>query len=220
MTYEGLRIIIRRKYINMTAKKRRKKINNMDFTIISNNCWGGFIYQSYGLKYTSPTIGCFFMAEDYIKFISDIKKYMKLKLEFIKATESHSFEIIKKKPNFGLYPIGRLGDVEIHFLHYKSEDEAKEKWITRAKRINYNKILYKFNDQNGCTKELIEKFSKMNLKNKICFTSKNYALDNVIFINSSKKYKEIKASYEPFGSSKYININNLINNLVEENNNI
>ena len=214
MTYEGLRLKLRKKYINLTAKWRRKKIKDSNFTIISNNCWGGFIYQSYGLKYNTPTIGLFFMAEDYLRFISNIKKYIKMELEFIKPNESHSYEMIKYKSNFGTYPIGRLGDVEIHFLHYKSDKEAKEKWERRAKRINYEKILYKFSNQNNCSDELIEKFSKMKLKNKICFTSKKYSLENVIYIKTSRKYKEIKASYEPFGNNRYININNVINNLI------
>lgn len=213
MTYEGLRIKTRRNYIKFTAKIRRKKIKKMDFTIISNNCWGGFIYQSYGLEYNTPTIGLFFMAEDYIKFISDIKEYLKKEIKFIEPNKSHSYELIKSKSNFGTYPIGCLGDVEIHFLHYKTQDEAKEKWERRVKRINYNKILYKFNDQNACTEDLLKKFVELPLENKICFTCKEYNLKNTICIKQPKRYKEIQASYEPFGKNKYININDLINKL-------
>lgn len=216
MTYEGLRLFIRKHYINATFKKRRKKIKNCDFTIISNNCWGGLIYQSYGLQYNTPTVGLFFMANDYIKFISNLKEYMKKELIFIKPEDSHSYEDIKNKSNFGTYPIGCLGDVEIHFLHYKTEQEASEKWNRRKERINFKRILYKFNDQNACTKELLEKFSKLPLKNKICFTSKQYNLENTIYIKNSRKYSEIKASYEPFGKSRYVNMNEIINNLVCE----
>lgn len=213
MTYEGLRIKLRRNYIKLTAKNRRKKINNTDFTIISNNCWGGFIYQSYGIPYNTPTIGMFFMAEDYIRFISKMKEYLKNKLEFIEPKKSHSYELIKNKGDFGTYPIGCLGDIEIHFLHYKTPEEAREKWTRRTKRINYNKILYKFNDQNACSEDLLKKFSEMPLKNKICFTCKEHNLKDTICIKQPKKYKSVMASYEPFGKSKYINVNELINNL-------
>ena len=213
MTYEGIRIKIRRFYFNATKKIRRKRINCEDFTIISNNCWGGLVYQSYGLKYNTPTAGLFFMAEDYIRFISDIKKYLNMELYFIEPIKSHSYEVIKHKSNFGTYPIGCLGDVEIHFLHYKTPEEAKEKWERRAKRINFNKILYKFNDQNNCSKELLQKFVELPFKNKICFTSKKYDVENTIHIKSIIKYDEIKASYEPIGKSRYININELINKL-------
>lgn len=57
---------------NVECYKNRRKLKNTEFTIISNNCWGGFIYQKYGLKYQSPTIGLFFMGKDYIKFCSNV----------------------------------------------------------------------------------------------------------------------------------------------------
>lgn len=63
--------------------KRRKKIKYKDFSIISNNCWGGFVYQLFGLKYVTPTIGLFIVEKDYIKFCADLKGYLAKNLEFI-----------------------------------------------------------------------------------------------------------------------------------------
>ena len=58
------------KYLRLKyANKRQNELNNKDFTIISNNCWGGMIYESYNLEKQSPTVGLFFMAKDYIDFI-------------------------------------------------------------------------------------------------------------------------------------------------------
>lgn len=213
VTYEGIRLKIRKSYINLTAKYRRKKIIHDDFTIISNNCWGGMIYQSYGIENKTPTIGLFFMAEDYIKFVYDIKKYISLTLKFIEPEETKYIEYFKKHDKFGKYPIGRLGDIEIHFLHYNSNEEALTKWNRRVKRINWDKIIFKFNDQNLCTPELIKKFCELEVKNKICFTTKQYNYKNLYHIKSLFKYPHIKASYEPFGKSFYVNINNLINKL-------
>lgn len=51
ISVETIRMKVRRFYMNKTARYRRKRIHQTDFTIISNNCWGGFIYQSYGLDY-------------------------------------------------------------------------------------------------------------------------------------------------------------------------
>lgn len=39
---------------------RRKKLNNTDFTIISNNCWGGVCYEYFGMEKATPTVGMFF----------------------------------------------------------------------------------------------------------------------------------------------------------------
>ena len=41
------------------ADNRRSKLNNTDFSIISNNCWGGSVYRHYGIPYLSPTVGLY-----------------------------------------------------------------------------------------------------------------------------------------------------------------
>ena len=211
---EGIRLKIRRKYIEYTAKRRRKLMENTDFTIISNNCWGGFIYQSYDISYNTPTIGLYFMADDYIKFISDLSWYINAKLEFIEPVTSRYYKTLKNDKNFGKYPIGKLYDIEIMFLHYKDEQEALEKWTRRCERINWERMLVKFNDQNGCKETHLKLFEQLPIKNKICFTSKEYnEFKNTIYIKSSSKQESVLASQEPFGHSKYININKLLNML-------
>lgn len=212
---ETIRIKIRRFYIRKTAKLRRKKINNSDFTIISNNCWGGFIYQSYNLKYNSPLVGLFFMADDYIEFVSDIKKWIYKSIEFIDFEKSKYYDNFKKWDKFGKYPIGKFenSNIEIHFLHYSSEKEVLDNWERRLRRINWNKVLYKFNDQNLCTIDHLKKFSELPYENKICFTSKDYKLKDIIYIKTTKCFHGIPTSYEPFGQSNKVNINERINNL-------
>ena len=58
------------------CKARRKQLLFTDFTIISNNCWGGLVYQYFGLPYTSPTVGLFIMDDDYIKFLENLDYYL------------------------------------------------------------------------------------------------------------------------------------------------
>ena len=208
--YEVLRLKLRKYYIKATYKRRKKKINCEDFTIISNNCWAGFVYQSYGIQYNTPTIGLYFLAEDYIKFVYNIKEYLNYELKFIAIKETRNTNI---KKELLTYPIGKLKDIEIHFMHYKTQEEAKEKWERRCKRINWDKILYKFSNQNMCTQKHIEEFMKLPVKNKICFVNKDYKIDGIIHIRQLFNSKSIKASYEPFGNNRKININNIINNL-------
>lgn len=211
MNYETVRLKIRKYYIKATHKKRNKKIKNKDFTIISNNCWGGTVYQSYGLKYNTPTVGLYFIADDYIKFIYNIKEYLSYDLQFIKFSESKKAKLTGEKLN---YPVGKLKDIEIYFMHYKTEEEAKEKWNRRKKRINWNKIIYKFSNQNFCTQKNIEDFMELPSENKICFVNdEQYNIKGTILIKQLFSSKDIKASYEPFGNSKKININDYINEL-------
>lgn len=221
-TYEGLRLKFLKYWRVGLANWRKKQLNGTDFTIISNNCWGGMIYESYNLPKESPTVGLFFMAEDYIEFLSDLKEYINGKLEFIEPQTSRWKDMpqISGDKRFGSYPVGVLSNgknsIEVFFLHYHSEQEAREKWQRRIRRINWDKLLIKFNDQNGCTEDEVSKFLRLPFKNKIFFTCKQWENENreeYICIHQFPKHDFIMASYEPFGNNKYCNVTDIINNL-------
>ncbi len=215
-TFEGLRLKLLKYPRIVGARYRRKKLIDTNFTIISNNCWGGMIYESYNLPKQSPTVGLFFMASDYIKFISDLRNYLSEELIFIEPTESKWKNQVCEDKRFGTYPIGRLKDIEIFFLHYHSVEEAKTKWERRCRRINWNRMIVKFNDQNNCTEQELESFIKMPYKHKIFFTCKDWNIHDdgeIIKIRQLFNRSYIQASYEPYGASKYLNINDLINSL-------
>ena len=228
MTYEGLRLKVLEFYRKIPANYRRRRLKNTDFTIISNNCWGGMIYESYNLSKQSPTVGLFFMANDYIKFVSDLKGYLNGELTFIAPMESRwkNMSQVSSDKRFGSYPIGHLtngkSSVEIFFLHYHSEQQAREKWERRCKRVNWDRILVKFNDQNCCTEKEIEAFCRLTYQNKIFFTSKHwpdeekykkFIGDGYCYIKQWPKQDFIMASYEPFGKNKYMNISEVLNNI-------
>lgn len=72
----------------------------------------------------------------------------------------------------------------------------------------------KFNDQNGCTEEHIKAFDELPYDNKICFTVKEYPqYKSVVRIKAPKSHEFIRASYEPFGKSKFIDITKLLNHI-------
>lgn len=45
-------------------------------------------YESYNLPKQTPTVGMFFMVEEYIEFLSDLKGYINGELTFINSEES------------------------------------------------------------------------------------------------------------------------------------
>ncbi len=144
----------------------RKKLNSTDFTIISNNCWGSFTYQKYGIKYLSPTVGLFILGCDFVKLCANYEEYFNQKLQFIDWEQSSYYNQIKNdKP----YPVARLGDIEIYFMHYHSEQEAADKWYRRVKRINKNHLIFKLSQRECCSKQDIEKFISLPLQHKVCF---------------------------------------------------
>lgn len=151
----------------------KKKIKSRDFTVISNNCWAGRLYQYLDMPYLSPTVGLYFFADDYIKFVKNIKYYMSLDLKFIRYQDSRHRDLIVQK-NETHVPIGVLDDVEIMFLHYKSETEACEKWNRRRARINWDNIYFKFSKMNACTDQHLKAFDSLEYEKKFMLVPKGY----------------------------------------------
>lgn len=216
---ETVKIKLRRNYMIITQKLRRNKIINDNFTIISNNCWAGFIYQSYNLPYNTPTIGMFIVAEDYIRFISNLDYYLSVKKwKKVEPRDSKWYEQLCNISKYGQYPIARIDDIELHLLHYSSIDEAKKAWDRRKKRINKKYVLYKFSEMNLCTEKDIINFQNLKYKNKICFISSQFKelANEYTYIVSKKNKPQLAASEEPFGNSLKVNINKILNNLEVE----
>lgn len=218
---EAVRLKFRNKiYIPFTAKKRARKLKCKDFTVISNNCWGGTVYESYGMKKLSPTVGMFIMPKDYIKFAGNLHYYLNQHLSFVKADDSKWKSELCHKANFGTYLIGKLSDIELHMLHYHEESVARAKWESRVKRVNFEKMIVKFNDQNGATPKDIEDFMQLPIKNKLCFVSdKRFCVsEGVILVKQPKRCGSmgIKASREPFGDKKHFKLTDYINALGED----
>ena len=172
-TTERLLRKISQKMIPVLAPYRRKRLNNTDFSIISNNCWGGVCYEWFGLQKLSPTVGTYFFADDYIKFVSNLKYYTSLDIEMIDAKDSRYSDELKKRNQMNV-PVGKLGDVEIVFLHYKDPDIAKDKWSRRVKRINWENLILKFSYMNCCTDEHIHQFEKIDGYKSFVFVSKPF----------------------------------------------
>ena len=112
----------------------RKKVHAEDVTILSQNCIGGVFYHDMGMQFLSPTINTFIPEPGYLRMVLNLREYMAMEPEIHWGEE---------------YPIGMLGDVQIHFMHYKTCQEARESWLRRVKRINYDKILVLCTDRDG-----------------------------------------------------------------------
>lgn len=224
MTIEGLRLRLKKIPRIGFSSIRKKKLRDTNFTIISNNCWAGMIYESYSLPKQTPTVGLFFMPEDYLLFLEHLPLFLSssASLSFIKPSNSRWFSFMKNQRSFGTYPIGVLKveegsatiSVEIFFMHYASPEEAKQKWERRLKRINWNRLLVKFDDQNGCSSNEIYKFESLPFKNKICFVSSPHPdCRSAVLIEKTSRFGYVPTSYEPFGKSRNCDITQIINNL-------
>lgn len=201
------KIIFRRnsfKYIESTYEH-----NDNQFVVTSNNCWGAEIYKKLNKEYNTPFVGLYIYAPDYLKLLQNFDALMLKKIVF---TDKSKW--LQRNAN---YPIGLIDDIEIHFLHYKSEDEATSKWERRLERMNEikNKDLFFFKicDRDEASMEIINEFHKLSFKNKISF-----AVMDILNVNHLK-VKEYDEHYNcvPDGvnlfniSNKYTDVVNWLN---------
>jgi len=157
---------------NIHLKRIRKKIKNKDFSIICNNCVGGFIYHDLGMKFLSPTINLYMRSDDFVTFAKNLEYY----------TSCEIIQIEDKNKNF---PVGKIvakdenhQDIILNFAHYDNFEIAKSKWQERVKRINYDNIyvILEFYD-NVYSESILKDFQEIQYKNKIIITHKKY--DNI-----------------------------------------
>lgn len=148
-------------------------------SIISSNCIGGIISHDLGLRFMSPTINLTIPTDKFFKFITNLNHY--LGCELINVPEK---EIEKGSP------VGKIDDVEIVFVHYKTFEEAKEKWDKRKKRINFDN-LYIMLPLGGLGKKELDAIKDIKCKRKIVFSP--YEIPEYDFVFPMKQYKGKKA---------------------------
>ena len=145
----------------------RRHLKNLDFTIITNHCMGGFVYHDFGLQFLSPTINLKILPDDFIEVVEHLEYYMSQPIQEANVDGSPC-------------PVGMIpklkgnGCVYIHFVHYKTFEDGKSKWEERAKRINWNNIVIMMTARDGCEYSTLERFEKLPYKQRICYTLKPY----------------------------------------------
>lgn len=141
-------------------------VNADGICMISQNCIGGILYHDFGLQFLSPTVNTFIPEPGFVKMVLNLRHYMAQEL-VIQWGET--------------YPIGKLDDIEIHFMHYETCKEAKEAWERRKARINWDKIFVICTDRDGFDEAVYEKWCQIPYP-KILFTANpNFTKDAVCF---------------------------------------
>lgn len=141
------------------------KLRNEKVSIICNNCWGGFTYHSLDLEFNSPFVNMCMSDENYFKLLGNFKFYINQPFEF-KYTNKDAMS-----------PICSIGDIELHCNHYRTYEEAKEKWEKRVQKINYDNLFFMYYTDD---KSKAEKFNAIDLPKKVLFTSFESNLDSAI----------------------------------------
>lgn len=149
---------------------RRARIGNKHFSVISNNCWAGFLYRRFGMKYESPTAGLVIPPKDFFRFCDNLEHYLSIDVELLKIEDSvnNKFFVSLEKSHKRKMILGKVEDVEICFMHYTTFEDASAKWNRRRKRVQ-DPIIIKLNDNNGLTLSGVQEFDKLKSKYKTIF---------------------------------------------------
>lgn len=173
-----IRDVVRNLEWSAYKRIKQKRLKNNEFSIISSNCIGTFIYYDLELPYRSPTINLSIGMNDFVKMAENLRWYMEQ--EFIQAETNE------------VCPVGLLGDVKIRFIHYKTFEEAVWKWNERKKRINWDNLFIAGAEKDGCTYETIRRFEQLPYKNKVIFTRVRYPeFPSAYYIKGFEKEKEL-----------------------------
>lgn len=196
---------IRNKGRNIRNLDLRRNVKYRNISLITSNCIGGIMYHDMGLQFCSPTINLFFHPDDFITFCECISNF--------KGEGRYSCTQVYED---GIsYPIGEFTCVvnnenkvfRCHFMHYKTYEEALNKWKQRAERIELDKIFIIMTDTE-CTEEHLNKFQALTWKNKIFVTSNKQWKDkeNVAYIGAYRndKINRLLTSYQGVLGKRYI----------------
>ena len=151
--------------VQRLIRRQRKMLRVKDFSIISQNCIGGVLYHDMGIQFLSPTVNTFIKEPDFVKLCCRLEHYMSLPLELRWDEE---------------YPVGRLDDIEVHFMHYETCEDARECWERRKQRINYHRILVLATDRDGFDGKAYEKWKKVPYP-KVLFTANPAFTEDAVF---------------------------------------
>ena len=138
-------------------RRNRNKLKNDTITVLSSNCTGCLILHDLGLRYNSPFVDIFIVADDYIRLLQNFDAYMAKELQFTDTEDCP-------------YPVAKLGDILLHCVHYKDEQEVLEKWNRRKQRMNMSNCVVIFTDRDGCTQSHLEAFDALPYAHKVVFT--------------------------------------------------
>ena len=150
---------------------RRRRLHNRSISIISNDCFSSFMYRFYGTEFNSPFVGLFIMPDDYLDLL-ETPALLHAPLQMTTSGHSRYRDSLANLPE---YPLGILpGGREIHFLHYRSADEALAKWMRRLARLDMSNCIVKFSENNGCRPEHLRRFDALPYPHKVAFTCHRY----------------------------------------------
>lgn len=179
-------------------------------TILSDDCWGGYVYHDLCLPFTSPTVNIGWPVDQFCKFMLEPFYYLARPLKMKREGDF----------NAGHYPIGTLGEgerqIELHLTHAPSFAYMKERWDRRKERVNPNRIFVKLTlndrlmekaprDSAWSIEKSLEAFEQVQYP-KICFCCGESNQKDVVYLKRFQA-EMYRTEAEGFNYGAYARIN-------------
>ncbi|PVX33015.1 uncharacterized protein (DUF1919 family) [Pasteurella langaaensis DSM 22999] len=172
-----------RKCIN---QKLRARLKNHQMSVISSNCNGALMLHDLGEQFRSPFVNLYLAPADFIKYLQNPTFYHTQILQFEQTEQP--------------YPVATLADIRLHFMHYHSEQDAREKWQQRSARINWDNLFIIMTDRDGFTEADLQAFDALPYTHKVVFVHKPYPeIKSAVYIRGFEQQSQVGALYEYSG---------------------
>lgn len=158
---EKIRFAIASRMRRAYLKHNKDRLRAENFSIISNNCWGGIFDSDFGRGYSSPFVNSYMFGNCYIDLIKSLPLYL--------STSPSVDNMSKYYSSARTYPVLHLDNIEVHCIHYDNNERAIESWRRRVDRVIIDRILYVFSFRDGATHEHLLQFQDLCLPNSLAF---------------------------------------------------
>lgn len=162
--------------------RMRAQMTNTTMTFLCPNCLGGILFHDLGLQFRSPTVNLMMEQQDFVRFVLHMDEYLAKDFEFFDHPE-YSF------------PCAHLGDITVHFTHFKTKEDALAKWQARSARIDRSNMFIFALERDALTYEDIAALGNLSVRGIAVFTAHEYPnLPYTIYLPELSKDGRIEAN--------------------------
>ena len=159
-------------------------------SIVSNNCWGGMVYNTLGMECLSPFKNISFSARDYIRLLGNLEHYLSIDPVWRGKTE---MDINQNRE----VPLLELDDIFIKCNHDPNAEIAISNWKRRRDKFNWNNIFVEMYTEKP---EVEEEFGEVSgqYHHRICFVPyephEEYSMQLPMMPGQAKFYETVNGA--------------------------
>ena len=147
-------------------------------TIVTSTSWGDFVYRCLNMQCLSPFCNLRIADDDFFRLVQNLKYYVTECSPVFARWDMDNETGIK-------YPVLRLGDIELHFIHSDNAEKCIEEWERRKKRMNWDNIIVEYYSDNA---QKLSRFAELDIPwRKIIFTASN---SGDVYASVCKEYRD------------------------------